>query len=135
MSETQRCRTCGGEVVVTRDERGGVEQLDGQGDACCDACWTDEQAGQTGITADLLRRVEGLAEGAILDLGSGRYAARSMQPYAGESAAHVTFDRSRVVVWAATLWDGHDLGGVGGDDRYELLARHLAEVLGAGDAT
>lgn len=38
-AQTQKCRTCGEDVTVTRDESGGVEQTDGSGDVICDDCW------------------------------------------------------------------------------------------------
>ena len=37
--ESQKCRTCGEDVAITRDESGGVEQTDGSGDVICDDCW------------------------------------------------------------------------------------------------
>lgn len=109
MSDIGTCRTCAAELVLTLDE-----------------------LGQTGIDADLLRQVERLADGVILDLGSGRFAARPMHRFACEDAAHLAFDEGRVVLRAATMWDGLDVTAVDGDDeRHELLARLMSVLLAA----
>ncbi len=127
---TGRCYYCDAEMLVTYDGYGCVEQANGEGVVVCDACWIDEERGQTGITADMLREIEPYPAGVILDLGSGRFATRRsiLRAYPHESEEHLTWAQSRVVVWAATMWDGIDLDGVGDDERYELLARVLSKA-------
>lgn len=46
-TETQRCRVCGAEVAITRDEAGLVEQTDGSGDVVCDQCWQEREGARS----------------------------------------------------------------------------------------
>lgn len=127
-TETATCRTCGADTDITRDENGYAEQLDSAGEIQCDDCAYDHEVSTEGITADMLRRIQGFMDGAIIDIGSGRYLPRPMFPRADETSTHFAHASENIVVRATTMWDGHDLDGLTDDERYELLALHLNAI-------
>lgn len=128
MDEIETCRTCGCcEVEISRDERGLIEQLDGTGNVICDLCWADDQQASSEITADLLWCVDRYIDGALVEINGG-YLARSLIRRADEPAEHLDWVRGQVVAHRATMWDGHDLEGLSGEERYEMLAAHLTQT-------
>lgn len=77
------------------------------------------------ITADMLRRIEEMADGAIIRHDDGTYEARPLHRTTDES--HEGFDAvlQRVYIRANGMWDGHDVEGLTDDERYTMLAEHL----------
>lgn len=79
-------------------------------------------------TAEMLRTVAALTDGALLLHDDGTWEARSLVRRADESAEEYAAALCRVVVEAVSMWDGDWTYGADGTDPYDELARSIHEM-------